>query len=69
MTQKKVLTTQAATSENMLAMLNREIMPVLRQVTKATVISGSRSGATVAVLQSLLTALSNAGIITDNTSP
>lgn len=69
MTQRKVLSTRPATTESLVEMVNREYVPVLRQVTKATAVTGSRSGATVAILTSLLAILSNAGIITDQTTP
>lgn len=69
MPSRKVLTTVALTEQNMLPMLNREVVPVLRQVVKATAVTGSRAGAPVAILTALLTILSNAGIITDQTTP
>ena len=69
MTQRKVLSSRSVNAENQVEMLNREIVPVLRQVVKSTTVTGSRSGATVLVLTSLLTILSNAGIITDQTTP
>lgn len=67
-TTRKKLSTQPLTDENQLERLNREVVPVLRQVTSGIIITGSRGGATVAVLASLLTALANAGIITDRTT-
>lgn len=69
MTQRKVLTTAPLTKENQLEMLNREVLPVLRQVVKATAVTGSRAGAPVAILAEVLTILSAAGIITDKTTP
>lgn len=69
MTQRKRIGSRALTPDNHLETLNREWLPVLLQLTKAPVISGSRSGATAAVLAGILTALQNAGIITDNTTP
>lgn len=68
-TTRKVLTTRAVTQDNIVEMTNREIVPVLRQVVRGPVISGSRSGATVATLTALLSLLSDAGIITDQTTP
>lgn len=69
MTTRKALTTQSATKENLLDMVNREYVPVLRQVVKGVAVTGSRAGDTVAILTSLLTILTNAGIITDQTTP
>lgn len=69
MTQRKRIGSRAITPDNQLETLNREWLPVLQQITKAPVISGSRSGATASVLAAVLTALQNAGIITDNTTP
>lgn len=65
----KALTTRAVSKENVVDMLNREIVPKLREMAPGTVVSGSRGGATAAVLAQVLTALSNAGIITDRTTP
>lgn len=67
MTAKKALTTQAVTQENLLPMLNREILPVLRQVVKGTTITGSRASMTATELQ-FLAILANAGIVTDGTT-
>lgn len=49
--------------------LNRETIPYLRQVTQGTVVTGSRAGATVAILTQLLSVLDAAGIIKDTTTP
>lgn len=69
MTVRRRLTDRPATQENLVEMTNREYVPVLKQVTKAVAVTGSRGGATAAILASLLTILSNAGIITDQTTP
>lgn len=65
----KPLTTRPVTDANAVEMLNREIIPKIREMSAGTVVSGSRGGATVAILQQVLDVLSKAGIITDRTTP
>jgi hypothetical protein len=60
------------TKENALEMANRELIPKLRELAsmqRDTEVTGSRGGATVAVLTQVLTVLASAGIITDSTTP
>lgn len=75
---RKQLTTRPLEQDSLLQSLNREVIPYLRQtgalvdqLAPATppTITGSRGGATVAVLTALLTALAGAGIIKDSTTP
>lgn len=75
---RKQLTTRPLEQETLLASLQREVIPYLRQTgalaEKAAPesppeITGSRGGATVAVLTLLLTALANAGVIKNSTTP
>lgn len=65
----KPLTTRPVTEDNSVEMLNREIIPKIREMSPGTVVSGSRGGATVDVLRQVLAVLSKAGIITDRTTP
>jgi len=78
MAQRKQLTTRPLEQETLLQSLQREVIPYVRQtgqlveqVVPSTppVITGSRGGATVAVLTALLTTLAAAGIIKDSTTP
>jgi hypothetical protein len=50
-------------------MVNREIIPYIRQTTPGTAVTGSRAGDTVAILGKLLTILTAAGIVVDETTP
>lgn len=78
MPQRKQLTTRPLEQESLLESMKREVIPYLRQTgsliedvapqTPPT-ITGSRGGATVAVLTALLTALDAAGIINNQTTP
>lgn len=65
----KPLTTRPVTEDNAVEMLNREIIPKIREMSPGTAITGSRGGATVDVLRQVLDVLSKAGIITDRTTP
>ena len=65
----KPLTTRPVTEDNSVEMLNREIIPKIREMSPGTAITGSRGGATVDVLRQMLDALSKAGIIIDRTTP
>lgn len=75
---RKQLTTRPIEQDSLLTSIQREVIPYLRQTgalaEKAAPesppeITGSRGGATVAVLAALLTALASAGIIKDSTVP
>lgn len=48
--------------------MNREYIPVLRQVAKGTAVTGSRAGMTATELQ-ILNILYAAGIASDSTTP
>lgn len=65
----KPLTTRPITETNAVEMLNREIIPKIREMSSGTAITGSRGGATTDVLRQVLDVLSKAGIITDRTTP
>ena len=70
MTQRKRLSvSRQLEKDTAIDTMNREWLPVLRQLTAAPIISGSRSGAPVTILADVLQALQNAGIITDRTTP
>lgn len=75
---RKQLTTRPLEQETLLVSMQREVIPYIRQTgglvealapQTPPVITGSRSGATAAVLAALLTAMANAGIVTDSTTP
>jgi hypothetical protein len=69
---RKAVTTRSLTKENALEMANRELVPKLRELAamqRDTEVTGSRGGATAAVLAQVLTILQTAGIITDSTTP
>lgn len=70
MAQRKQLGTRPLEGDlpTVLDRLNREHVPFLRQIAQGTVVTGSRSGAPVAILAQVLTILSAAGIITDKTT-
>lgn len=73
---KKPLTTLAPNAETLLPMVQRELIPVLREVrtvvdatTKGTaVITGSRSVNTVDILRQILAAGNTLGLWTDSTT-
>lgn len=65
---RKPLTTRSVTPENLVEMVNREIIPYIRQTTPGTAFTGSRAGMTAAELQ-FLSILSLAGILVDETTP
>jgi|GEM_PF-2294103 len=78
MAQRKQLTTRPLEKDTLLQSIQREVIPYIRQTgalveqvapSTAPVITGSRGGATVAVLTLLLTTLAAAGIIKDSTTP
>lgn len=69
MTAPRTLTTRAITPENVVTMLNREIVPTIRQLLPGTAITGSRAGDPIGILTQVLTVLANAGIIVDRTTP
>ncbi len=69
MTARKALTTRSVTQQTVVEMLNREVIPVLRQALPGTAITGSRAGAPIDILAQVLTVLNAAGIITDRTTP
>ena len=69
---RKAITTAAITDKNLLVFMNRELVPKVRElaaVQRDTEVTGSRGGATAAVLAQVLTILATAGIITDSTTP
>jgi hypothetical protein len=63
-----VLSTRPLAAEDLVERLNREHIPVLRQVVKATKVTGSRATMTATELQ-ILTILYAAGIASDGTTP
>lgn len=75
---RKRLTTRPLQEDSLLASLQREVIPYLQQTgdlveklapVEPPVVTGSRSGATAAVLTLLLTALDKAGVLKDSTTP
>jgi hypothetical protein len=69
---RRTVTTAPMTKDNALEMANRELIPKLRELAlmqKATNVTGSRGGATAAVLAQVLTILATAGIVKDSTTP
>jgi hypothetical protein len=78
MAQRKQLTTRPLEQETLLVSVNRELIPYLREQGSLLAklapstppgLSGSRGGATVAVLTELIAICEKAGILTDNTTP
>lgn len=68
MSQRKALSTRAVTAQDLPDRMNREIIPVLRQLLPGTAVTGSVSGDTLFILRTLLEILGNAGVITDETT-
>lgn len=78
MAQRKQLTTRPFEQETLCQSTNRELIPYLRQTGSlvetaipptAPAVTGSRAGATVAILTRVLLILDAAGIIDDQTTP
>lgn len=72
MAQRKILSSRPLDESDPKAavqQLNKETIPFLRQLAPGTAITGSRGGATAAVLTQLLTVLAATGVITDKTTP
>lgn len=68
MSNLKQLTTRAVTSETVVEMLNREVIPFVRQLAPRSTVTGSRATMTATELQ-ILAILFTAGIATDGTTP
>lgn len=70
MTQRKRLSTRQLEKDDApgsIERLNREHIPFLRQLAPGTVITGSRSVDTVAILTKLLAVLDATGVVDDST--
>jgi hypothetical protein len=66
---RRQLTTRAVTKENIVEMVNREVIPYIRQTTPGTAVMGSVSVDTLFILGTILEILDAAGILVDETTP